>query len=74
MDQCMVDVTDVGDVNPGDEVILMGEKDGLKFDAEDIARILGTISYEVLCMVSKRVPRVYVKNGKVVKVKNYLIR
>ena len=73
MDQCMVDVTDVGEVNVGDEVVLLGEKDGLKFDAEDAAQILGTISYEILCMMNKRIPRVYIKNGKVVKVKNYLI-
>lgn len=74
MDQCMVDVTDAGEVNVGDEVVLIGEKDGLRFNAEDIAKILGTISYEVLCMMSKRIPRVYIKNGEVIKVKNYLIR
>ncbi|WP_333861298.1 alanine racemase [Clostridium sp.] len=73
MDQCMIDVTDVGKVNVGDEVILIGEKNGLKFNADDIAEIIGTISYEVLCMISKRVPRVYIKGGEVVKVKNYLI-
>lgn len=70
MDQCMVDVTDIGDVKVGDEVILMGSCGDLKFDAEDIAKVLGTISYEVICMVGKRVPRVYVKNNKVVKVRN----
>lgn len=74
MDQCMVDVTDAGEVNVGDEVVLIGEKNGLRFNAEDIAKILGTISYEVLCMMSKRIPRVYIKNGEVIKVKNYLIR
>lgn len=73
MDQCMADITDSGDVNIGDEVILMGEKNNLKFDAEDIASILGTISYEVLCMMSKRLPRVYMKNGKIIKVKNYIV-
>lgn len=72
MDQCMVDVTDAGDVKAGDEVILMGRSGNLKFDADDIAPILGTINYEILCMVSKRVPRVYIKDGKVVKVRNYI--
>ncbi|WP_123054619.1 alanine racemase [Clostridium sp. JN-1] len=72
MDQCMVDVTDAGDVKAGDEVILMGSSGNLKFDADDIAPILGTINYEILCMVSKRVPRVYIKGGKVVKVRNYI--
>ncbi|MBA5850706.1 alanine racemase [Clostridium sp. cel8] len=73
MDQCMIDVTDIENVNIGDEVILMGEKNDLKFDANNIAAILGTINYEVLCMMSKRLPRVYIKDSKIVKVKNYII-
>lgn len=70
MDQCMIDVTDIEDVKIGDEVILMGSDGNLKFDAYDLSKILGTIPYEVLCMISKRVPRVYIKNGEVVKVRN----
>lgn len=72
MDQCMIDVTDAGDVKVGDEVIIMGESNGISNNADDIARILGTINYEILCMVSKRVPRIYIENGKIVKVKNYV--
>lgn len=72
MDQCMVDVTDVGQVNVGDEVILLGEQNNIKFDADDIAELLGTISYEVICMISKRVPRVYIRDGEVIKIKNYV--
>lgn len=72
MDQCMIDITDVGEVKVGDEVILMGSYDNLKFDADDMADLMGTISYELLCMVSKRVPRVYIRNGRVVKVRNYI--
>ena len=72
MDQCMIDVTDIEDVKLGDEVVLMGESSGLKFTAEDIADLLGTISYEVVCMISKRVPRVYMKDGNVVKIRNYV--
>ncbi|EGO87195.1 alanine racemase, partial [Clostridium botulinum C str. Stockholm] len=73
MDQCMVDITDIkGDVKLGDEVILMGQENGIKIDADDIASMLGTINYEVVCMISKRVPRVYIKNGEVVKVRNYI--
>ncbi|MBC2579562.1 alanine racemase [Clostridium sp. DJ247] len=72
MDQCMVDVTDVGEVKIGDEVILLGSKGNVKFNADHIADILGTISYEVLCMISKRVPRVYIKNKQIVKVRNYV--
>ncbi|KEI06903.1 alanine racemase [Clostridium botulinum] len=73
MDQCMIDITDIkGNVKIGDEVILMGQKNGIKIDANDIASMLGTINYEVVCMISKRVPRVYIKNGEVVKVRNYV--
>ncbi len=56
MDQCMIDVTDVPDVRTGDEIPLFGHT-GLGID--DIASALGTINYEVVCMVSKRVPRIY---------------
>lgn len=72
MDQCMVDVTHIKDVKIGDEVILMGEHNNLKFNADDIASLLGTINYEVVCMISKRVPRVYIKDNKVVKIRNYV--
>ena len=72
MDQCMVDVTEAGDVKTGDEAILMGSDKSLKFDADDMANLLGTISYEVLCMIGKRVPRVYIKDGKIIKVRNYI--
>lgn len=72
MDQCMIDITDAGEVNVGDEVILLGESSGLKFNADDIAKTLGTINYEVTCAIGKRVPRVYIKNNKVVKVRNYV--
>ncbi|WP_024613146.1 alanine racemase [Clostridium sp. Ade.TY] len=72
MDQCMVDVTDIGEVKVGDEVILLGEKNGLKFNADDMAEIIGTINYEVLCMLKHRVPRVYKRNGEAVHIRNYI--
>jgi alanine racemase len=72
MDQCMIDVTDVNNVCVGDEVILMGEQEDLKFTADHIAELIGTINYEITCLISKRVPRVYVKGGKVVKIRNYV--
>ncbi|MCQ2431254.1 MAG: alanine racemase [Clostridia bacterium] len=58
MDQCMVDVSDIPGVRPGDEVLLFGE--GTQ-SADDIAARAGTIGYEVLCLIGKRVPRVYVQ-------------
>ena len=72
MDQCMIDVTDIGDVKIGDEVILLGEEGNLKFNADNLAEIIGTINYEILCMLKYRIPRVYIKNGKVFNVRNYI--
>lgn len=56
MDMCMIDVSGIEDVRPGDEVILFGE--GLTVG--ELAARIGTINYEVVCGVSKRVPRIYV--------------
>lgn len=72
MDQCMVDVTDVPGVMPGDDVELFGEgKDG-GVTADELARIVGTIPYEIVCGISKRVPRIYIKNGKIIKIDAHL--
>lgn len=72
MDQCMIDVTDAGEVKVGDEVIILGNDGKLKFNADDMAEAMGTINYEVLCMIKQRIPRIYIKNGKVVNVRNYI--
>jgi alanine racemase len=73
MDQCMVDVTDVPNIKVGDEVILMGKDDRDNvITADDIAIAIGTINYEVVCNISKRVPRVYTKDGKAFTVRNYV--
>ena len=55
MDQFMVDVTEIPGVERGTPVTLLGEG----MDAEQMAELLGTISYEVLCAISSRVPRIY---------------
>ena len=59
MDLTIVDVTDVPDVELDDEVILLGEQNGLHITAEDLAEQIGTISYEVACSLTARVPRRY---------------
>lgn len=59
MDWTMLDVTDVADVQPGDEVTLLGCAGDDCITAEEWARKVGTISYEVFCNISKRVPRYY---------------
>lgn len=63
MDLTLIDVTDVAGVEVDDQVTLLGwnrENAELKITAEDLARIVGTLSYEVTCGISERVPRVYV--------------
>jgi alanine racemase len=73
MDQCMVDVTDIqGAVEPGEDVLLFGGSGDPTVSTDEIAMIIGTINYEVVCGVSRRVPRVYIRDGKIVKVKNLL--
>lgn len=70
MDQCMIDVTNVHTIDKGDEVIIFG-REGVTID--DLAMWLETINYEVSCVIGKRIPRIYTKNGKAVKVLNYLM-
>ena len=70
MDQCMIDVTNVNNTDRGDEVIIFG-REGVTID--DLAKWLDTINYEVACVIGKRIPRIYTKNGKAVKVLNYLM-
>ena len=60
MDQMMVDVTDIPGAQAGDEVVLLGRQGDERIDAEEMAAWLDTISYEVLCSPSRRVPRVYI--------------
>jgi alanine racemase len=74
MDLTMVDATDVEGASVGDEVVLMGGQGGDEIRAEEIAEKIGTISYEVLCMVGKRVPRVYMRSGKAVAGEVYVRR
>jgi alanine racemase len=62
MDLILIDVTDVPGVGLGDEVVLLGERDGRCITAEDLAEAEGTISYEVVCGVSGRVPRIYLRD------------
>ncbi len=59
MDWTILDVTDVENVSEGEEVILIGESNGLKITASDLARSTETISYEITCGISKRVLRVF---------------
>lgn len=59
MDQCMIDVTDVNNISVGDYVTVFGSDNDLKLPVENLSDICGTINYEILCNIGKRVPRVY---------------
>jgi alanine racemase len=59
MDWTLVDVTDVPRAKIGDEVVLIGARGDLKITAEELAQLVGTISYEITCGISRRVPRIY---------------
>lgn len=59
MDQCMCDVTDIPNVKVGDHAIIFGGQDDSYLSAEEVALWAGTISYEVMISIGRRVPRVY---------------
>ena len=61
MDLSLIDVTDVPEVSLGDEVVLIGKQGNFEISVTEVARLAGTIPYEILCNISRRVPRVYVE-------------
>ena len=69
MDMCMIDLTDLPEVQVGDELEIFGHT----HPVEELATLAGTLSYELTCAVSKRVPRVYLQNGREVE-KELLLR
>lgn len=74
MDQLMIDVTDIPETRPGDTATLFGRSGDAFLSVDTLAELAGTISYELVCAVSRRVPRVYFKSGRPVKVVDYLIK
>lgn len=65
MDQFMVDVTHIDGVSFGDRVTLIGKDGNETITVEDLGELSGRFNYEFICDLGKRIPRVYVKNGKV---------
>jgi alanine racemase len=61
MDQIMVDVGNIPGVKTGDEAVLIGRQGDQEITADEVASLLGTINYEIVCMVNHRVPRVYLR-------------
>jgi alanine racemase len=72
MDQMMLDVTRALPVNIGDEVVLYGRQGEEEITVDEVADLLGTIHYEVTCMLSHRIPRIYLKNGEPIQIVNRL--
>lgn len=70
MDQCMIDVTGVNNIKRGDEALIFG--DGA-VTVDDIAKWMDTINYEIVCMLSRRIPRVYKSGGNTISVVEYLL-
>lgn len=71
MDQFMVDVTDIDNVKIGDEVVIFGSNDA-DTHLPELANTMGTIHYEIMCMLSRRIPRVIIDHEKVSKIINYV--
>ena len=71
MDQFMVDVSHIPDVRNFDEAVLLGFQGGEHISAEEIAEASGGFHYEILCGLSKRIPRVYIREGKAVEIRDY---
>jgi len=63
MDMIMVDVSRVSDARVGDEVVLIGRQGTEEITADEVAELQGTISYEVLCRIGPRVPRIYLPSS-----------
>lgn len=74
MDQCMMNVTGLDSIHNEEEVVIIGRQGGEKITVEEHAELLGTINYEIICMISHRVPRVYYRDGVVVSSINPLMR
>lgn len=77
MDQCMVSLLPLGDeaqtIEAGEEAVLIGRQGKQWISVGEVAKWLDTIPYEIICMLSYRVPRVYIERGKQVKVWNSLL-
>jgi len=73
MDQMMVDVTDIPDVTPRDQVVLVGRSGDEEITMEQIAAAADSFNYEFVCGISRRVPRIYSRGGKTVHSVHYLL-
>ena len=73
MDQLLINVTNIPNVKAGDTVTVVGAENDCEITFSELAKMADTIHYELACLVGKRVPRVYQKNGKIFDVVDYII-
>lgn len=73
MDQCMADVTDIQGVCEGDDVVIYGDGSHHTLDLQTVSQMAGTNKNELVARMTRRVPRVYIKGGQVVKVTDHLL-
>ena len=73
MDQMMVDVTHIPEAQSGDPVVLVGRDGDAVISMEEIAEAADSFNYEFVCGISRRVPRIYVRDGKTVNAVHYLL-
>ena len=77
MDQCLADVTEIKNVSAGDVAIIFGGNSTCDYkeniSCDEISELCDTINYETVCLIGKRVPRVYMENGQYTGVTNGLI-
>lgn len=73
MDQLMLDVSGIENISEGLTVTAFGSDGGTAITANELAKKIGAINYEITCGISKRVPRVFIKNGKTLGITDYIL-
>lgn len=73
MDQCMINATNADNIKVDDIVTIMGSDGDERISASELAGYMGTINYEIVCLIGKRIPRIYTSGGSVVRALNSLV-
>ena len=74
MDQCIADITHIPEAKVGDEVIIYGDGENNTIDIHEASKLAQTNKNELVCRITIRTPRVYIKDNKVHKILNYLLK
>lgn len=73
MDQCMLDVTGIEDAAEGGTVTVFGADNDAFISVDELAKKAGLINYEIVCALSRRVPRIYIKNNEIFEITDYML-